>query len=123
MGGERFWCHRAAIGDRELRARARLLQPTGAPDDRLGEVRVDLTTRLFERPGRQPEIDRLARFTLDLLEGPAQQHREFVGVSRLEAHQPRLRQPISGSPTDWCAPPSGAKVMPEGVATRMNRAS
>jgi hypothetical protein len=31
--------------------------------------------------------------------------------------------PISGVVTDWCAPPSGASVMPEGVATSMKRAS
>ena len=29
--------------------------------------------------------------------------------------------PISGVPIDWCAPPSPASVMPDGVATRMKR--
>jgi len=31
--------------------------------------------------------------------------------------------PMRGVPIDWCAPPSGASVMPDGVATRRNRAS
>ena len=30
--------------------------------------------------------------------------------------------PISGVPIDWCAPPSGASVMPDGVPTTMKRA-
>ena len=36
---------------------------------------------------------------------------------------PAGRCPISGSPIDWWAPPSGARVIPDGVATRMKRAS
>ena len=31
--------------------------------------------------------------------------------------------PIRGVVVDWCAPPSGARVIPDGVATRMKRAS
>ncbi len=31
--------------------------------------------------------------------------------------------PISGSAIDWCAPPSPASVMPDGVATTMKRES
>ena len=31
--------------------------------------------------------------------------------------------PTSGVPTDWCAPPSGASVTPEGVPAIMKRAS
>jgi hypothetical protein len=30
--------------------------------------------------------------------------------------------PISGVPIDWWAPPSGASVVPDGVATRRKRA-
>jgi hypothetical protein len=30
--------------------------------------------------------------------------------------------PRAGVTTDWCAPPSGARLMPEGLATRMKRA-
>ena len=30
---------------------------------------------------------------------------------------------MSGVEIDWCAPPSGARVIPEGVATTMKRAS
>ena len=31
--------------------------------------------------------------------------------------------PIRGVAIDWCAPPSGASVMPDGVAATMKRAS
>jgi len=31
--------------------------------------------------------------------------------------------PISGVLIDWCAPPSGPSVIPEGVATSMKRLS
>ncbi len=31
--------------------------------------------------------------------------------------------PISGVAIDWCAPPSGDSVMPDGVAATMKRAS
>jgi hypothetical protein len=108
----------AAIGDRELGAGSRLAQPVGAVDDRRGEIRVDLPPRLVERPGRQPEIDRLALLALDLLEGPAQQDRQLVGIGGSKAVSPACATPVSRSPTDWCAPPSGAKVIPDGVATR-----
>jgi hypothetical protein len=43
----------------------------------------------------------LALLALDLLERPAQQDRELVGVGRLEAREPGLGEPISGSPTEW----------------------
>ncbi len=36
---------------------------------------------------------------------------------------PSCAIPISGVAIDWCAPPSGASVMPDGVAATMNRAS
>ena len=31
--------------------------------------------------------------------------------------------PISGVPIDWCAPPSGASEMPDGVPATMKRES
>ena len=33
-----------------------------------------------------------------------------------KAASPSCAMPISGVPIDWCAPPSGASVTPEGVA-------
>jgi hypothetical protein len=39
------------------------------------------------------------------------------------AASPSWLMPISGEPIDWCAPPSGASVTPEGVPTIMKRAS
>ena len=40
-----------------------------------------------------------------------------------KAASPSCAMPVSGVPIDWCAPPSGARVTPEGVPTIMNRAS
>ena len=37
--------------------------------------------------------------------------------------RPSWAMPMSGVEIDWCAPPSGPSVMPEGVATTMKRAS
>ena len=39
------------------------------------------------------------------------------------AANPSWLIPMSGDPTDWCAPPSGDSVTPDGVATAMKRAS
>ena len=36
--------------------------------------------------------------------------------------RPSCAMPISGVAIDWCAPPSGASVTPDGVATSMKRA-
>ena len=63
--------HRAAIGDRQLGLGGRLVQPIGAGDDRLGQRRVEFARRLLDRPGRQPEIHRLAVIALDLGQRPA----------------------------------------------------
>jgi hypothetical protein len=123
MRGERLGCHGTAIGDREFRAGIGLAQPIAAGDDRLGEIRVHRPLGLLDRSCRQPEIDRFPGLALDLLKGPAQQDREFVGIGRLKLASPGWASPVSGSPTDWCAPSSGARVIPEGVATRMKRAS
>jgi hypothetical protein len=101
MRGERLGLRPHRIGDRELRSGPRLGEPIGAGNDRLGKVPVDRSPGLLDRPGRQPEIDRLAGVALDLLERPAQQDRELVGVGRLEAREPGLGEPISGSPTEW----------------------
>ena len=51
---------------------------------------IDRTPGLLDRAGRQPEIDRSAVLALDLLQGPAQQDRQLVGVGRLEAREPGL---------------------------------
>jgi len=40
-----------------------------------------------------------------------------------KAARPSCAMPMSGVPIDWCAPPSGASVTPDGVATSMKRAS
>ena len=40
-----------------------------------------------------------------------------------KAARPSCVMPISGEPIDWWAPPSGARVTPEGVPTTMKRAS
>ena len=40
-----------------------------------------------------------------------------------KAARPSCAIPISGVAIDWWAPPSGASVTPDGVATRRNRAS
>ena len=40
-----------------------------------------------------------------------------------KAASPSWLIPIRGVPTDWCAPPSGASVTPEGVPATMKRAS
>jgi hypothetical protein len=37
--------------------------------------------------------------------------------------RPGWAMPIIGVLIDWCAPPSGASVMPEGAPARMKRAS
>jgi hypothetical protein len=42
------------------------------------------------------QIDRLALFALDLFKGPAQQHRQLVGIGRLKAREPGL-----GDPGQW----------------------
>ncbi len=93
MRSERLGCDGTAIGDREFGTRPRLMQPIGAGDDRLGEARVDRSLGLIDRSRQQPEIDRFAGFTLDLLEGPAQQDRQLVGIGRLKARETGLGEP------------------------------
>ena len=40
-----------------------------------------------------------------------------------KAASPSCAMPTRGGAIDWCAPPSGASVTPDGVPTRMKRAS
>ena len=92
MGCERFRGDRAAIGDCQLGIGAGLAQPISTADDLFGQRRIRLALGLLHRPRRQAEIDRLAVLPLDLGQRPAQQYRQLVGIGRLEADKPRLRE-------------------------------
>ena len=85
--------------------------------------RVERPLRLLERPRRQPEIDRAAVLVLDLRKA----QRSITASSSTKAGSntvsPGWPMPISGAMIDWWAPPSGASVMPDGVATSRKRAS
>ena len=105
-GGDRFRRDGAAIGHDHLRVRPRLAQPIGAVDDLLAQLRRHRALDLFDRPRRQPQIDRAAGLVaqpialggrgvailLHVGEGPAQNDGQLVDIGRLERGQPVLRQ-------------------------------
>ena len=82
-----------AIGDRELGTVLRLAQLRGAADDRLGEVRVDHSPRLVDRPGRQPEMDRSAPHAGFSQRRSATAPR-LVGIGGLEASERGQSEPV-----------------------------
>jgi len=84
---------------------------------------VQLADGLFDGAGGQAEPDGGAVRLLHEGEGVAQQHREFVHVGGFEGGQAVGGHADQGVLTDWCWPPSGANVIPEGVETKINRAS
>src|SRR5260370_1134054 len=92
MRGQRLGRDRSAIGDRELSPGPGLTQPIGSGDNRLRRVGGGRWAELLDRPRRQPEINRLARLPLDLLERPTEEDRQLVGEGRLETDETRLRQ-------------------------------
>jgi hypothetical protein len=58
-----------------------------------------------------------------VVEAEAHQHRELVDIGRLVGQKAGLADADQRRVMLWCAPPSGARVTPAGVATIMNRAS
>ena len=82
-----------AIGDRELGTVLRLAELRGAAADRLGEVRVDRSPRLVDRPGRQPEMDRSAPHAGFSQRRSATAPR-LVGIGGLEASERGQSEPV-----------------------------
>ena len=69
---------------------------------------------VFPRDGHHDRWLR-ERESLKFDRGEAQGNVEFT--------ERQVSSPDDGDPMDWCAPPSGASVTPDGVPTIMKRAS
>ena len=78
---------------------------------------------LVDGPRREAQVDRAAVVACMCSKPQAMITASSSTKAGSNAIRPGCPRPISGVTTDWCAPPSGARVTPEGVATSRNRAS